>query len=372
MDLAPAARARPSATVPPRVLAIGSCRDALGLDASGLVDALAARTDLRQLDARSPLLQTPAVLRRASRAIACDRVEMIHVLDARLAPAAALLRRRYRLPVSVTVSERDVAGRGPWSRLALRALARFDQAFSSDDAAVEALRTAAWRLPISLVAPAARELPWPDTRDLNRVARALRGVRAGRLVVGVPWPRNRNDFRWFRDVVQPALEARPVCLLFGVPGRRQAALMFRAARVEPDYRILPGRLDASTIAAVARAVDAFAVPPPSVPAQDGRTAALTLALAVGGAPVVSGAGAATPVLAHERNALLAEPGDERGFVASLNQLLALPAVQRHFLGEEFARFTLQRWPWSDVAEVYADRFAALVGRPRIPAALRAA
>jgi len=362
----------PSPASSPRILVLGSYRDALGLDASGLLDALAASADLRHLDASAAILQTPAVLRRAARSITRDRLEMLHVLDARLAPAAALIQRRYRLPVSVTVTRRDVAGRGPWSRLALRALARFDQAFSSDDAAVEALRTAAWRLPISLVGPAARELPWPDKRDLARVSRALRGVRPGRLVIGVPWPRNRNDFRWFRDVVQPGLEARPLCLLFGVPGRRDAALMLRATRVEHDYRILPGRVDASTIAAIARAVDAFAVPPPSVPAHDGRTTAMSLALAVSGAPVVSGAGAAAPVLAHERNALVAEPGDERGFVASLNQLLALPAVQRHFLGEEFARFTLQRWPWSDVAEVYVDRFAALVGRPRIPAGLRAA
>jgi hypothetical protein len=59
-------------------------------------------------------------------------------------------------------------------------------------------------------------------------------------------------------------------------------------------------------------------------------------------------------------------------VHTLNQLLALPAVQRHFLGEEFARFTLSRWPWQDVASAYMERFAALVGRPQIPAELRAA
>ena len=80
----------------------------------------------------------------------------------------------------------------------------------------------------------------------------------------------------------------------------------------------------------------------------------------------------TPVLAHECNAFVVDPDDEHGYVRTLNQVLMLPAVQRHFLGEEFARFTLARWRWDDVASVYADRFAALVGRPHIPAELRAA
>ena len=57
---------------------------------------------------------------------------------------------------------------------------------------------------------------------------------------------------------------------------------------------------------------------------------------------------------------------------TLNQVLSLPAVQRHALGEDFARFTLRRWPWDAAAEIYAERFAALVGRPQIPVDLRAA
>ena len=78
------------------------------------------------------------------------------------------------------------------------------------------------------------------------------------------------------------------------------------------------------------------------------------------------------MLAHERNGFVVEPGDERGYVHTLNQVLSLPAAQRHVLGQEFARFTLAKWRWSDVASAYTERFAALVGRPRIPADLRAA
>ena len=145
--------------------------------------------------------------------------------------------------------------------------------------------------------------------------------------------------------------------------------MLHSTGRQAEYRILPGRVDASTIAAISRVVDAFAVPSPSgAPA----TTSLSLALAAAGVPIVSDGAHHEPVFAHEDNAFLSDAADDRAFVSALDRLLALPAVQRHFLGEEFARFTLQRWPWSAAADVYADRFAVLVGRPRIPADLRAA
>jgi len=364
---------RPSRPDPrPRVVLVGSYRDPLGFDGAGLIDALAGRVVVCHVDAASLLRDGPRALLQSSAAIADEQFEMVHVLDARFAPLGALLRRRHRVPVSVSVTAGDVGRQHPWARLALRSLAHFDHAFAADEAVTQALRARAWRLPTSIVAPVARELPWPRKRDVTRVARALRGVRPGRLVLGVPWSEHRGDFRWFRDIVQPELEAKPVCLLFGVSSRREARAMLAAAGVQSEYRILSGRVDASAIAAVARAVDAFAVPAPSRRDRADSTAGLSLALAVSGAPIVSDGWAAAPVLAHEHNALLAEPGDGRGFAAALNQLLALPAVQRHFLGEEFARFTLRHWPWEAAAEVYADRFAALVGRPQIPADLRAA
>ena len=52
--------------------------------------------------------------------------------------------------------------------------------------------------------------------------------------------------------------------------------------------------------------------------------------------------------------------------------LALPAVQRHELGLQFAASTVADHTWRSAYETYAERFAALVGRPQIPANLRAA
>jgi len=366
------ARGNVAASPRPRIVVIGSYRDALGARGVGLLDALDGQVELHHVAAASPLTDAASAYRRAARAITAQGAEAVHVLDARFAPVGAMLQRRHGVPVSVTVSERDVHSAAPWSLWALRSIAGFDEGFVSDPAVAHALRQRAPRLLVSQVRPAAHELPWPELSDARRVARALRGVRPGRLVLGVPWPENRNDLRWFRDVVLPQVEARPLCLLIGVDSRREARLMLRAVGAQGDFRVLSGRLNASLLAAVSRCVDAFVVPSASREAAPDAGTDLTLALAVSGAPVVADGHADTAVLAHERSGFVVDPGDERGFVTTLNRLLALPAIQRHMLGEAFARFTLADWPWHAAASVYGERFAAMSGHPLIPADLRAA
>jgi hypothetical protein len=355
----------------PRVLALGSLRDPLRARDTGLVDALRPAIDLRRLGAERGLRSAPRTFARALAAVRREQFELVHVFDPRLAPAGKLLRRLAGVPVSVSLTSVDVESRAPLSRLGLRAAASLDQAFTSEDDAAAMIREVAPRLPLALVRPAADALPWPSRRALSRVNRALQGVRPGRLVVAVPWPENRNDLRWFRDFVAPQIEARPIILLLGAPSRRDARLLVGHAGLRASFRVLTGRISADLIAAVARCVDAFALAGASPDGAD-TPGHLAMALATGGVPLVTHEMLGDCVLAHERNAFVVAPDDEHGYVHTLNQVLALPAVQRHFLGEEFARFTLARWRWDAAAAVYADRFAALVGRPQIPVDLRAA
>jgi hypothetical protein len=363
---------RLSVTSRPRAIVVGDYRDSLGLPADELPAALAADSDVRRIPASAPLRQWLSVFREASRAIRDDRYELVHLLDPRFAVTGMMLQRHYGVPVSVSVSSVDTRGRSPLARVAMRAFNHLDHGFTSEEAVAHALRDRAPRLPVSIVPPAAAALPWPSKRGLASLARTLTGVRPGRLVVGLPWPESRNDLRWFRDVVVPQLDAKPVCLLLGVPSRRQARLLVGAAGMHSDFRLHTGRLDAGVIAAAASCVDAFVVCAASEPSPDASAGQLAIALATGGVPVVTNAAEDARVLAHERNAFVVAPGDERGYVHTLNQILSLPAVQRHVLGQEFARFTISRWRWRDVASAYTERFAALVGRPQIPAELRAA
>ena len=363
---------RPSVASRPRAVVIGSYRDPLGLPTGELPEAMGALAGIVRVPAGAPVWQAVSVFRQASRAIQHDGCEMVHLLDPRFAVAGMMLQRHFKIPVSVSVSSADAGSRSPLARLAWRALNHLDQGFTAEASVARALHDRAPRLPVSMVAPAASALPWPSKRGLASVARALKGVRPGRLVVALPWPENRNDLRWLRDAVIPQLDAKPVCLLLGARSRREARLLVGALGTRSDFRVLGGRLDADVIASAARCVDAFVVCGASEPAPSDPAGQLAIALATGGVPVITNAARDARVLAHERNAFVVEPGDERGYVHTLNQILALPAVQRHFLGEEFARFTLSRWPWRDVASAYMERFAALVGRPQIPAELRAA
>jgi hypothetical protein len=355
----------------PRAIIVGSYRDPFKLSTDELTAAIAADSDVTHIPANAPIRQGLRVFKDASRAIREDGYELVHLLDPRFAPVGAMLRRRYDVPVSVSFSSADDAGRSPAARLTLRGLNQLDHGFTSEEAVAATLRDRAPRLPVSLIKPGASALPWPSKHGLAAIGRALRGVRPGRLVIALPWPDNRNDLRWFRDVVAPQLDAKPLCLLIGAPSRRQAHLLLGGMGMKSDFRVHSGRLSADVIAAAARCIDAFVVcgnePQPGAP--DGQ---LAIALSTGGVPVVTNAAEDARVLAHERNAFVVDPGDERGYVHTLNQILALPAVQRHVLGEEFARFTLGRWPWRDVAAAYTERFAALVGRPQIPAEFRAA
>jgi hypothetical protein len=78
------------------------------------------------------------------------------------------------------------------------------------------------------------------------------------------------------------------------------------------------------------------------------------------------------VLTPDAGGLAAWPDDDHTFIAALDRLLGLHPIQRQFLGEDMARAALHERPWQPVAEAYVERFAALLGRPRIPADLRAA
>lgn len=362
----------PSTRSQPRVLAVGVLRHPLDLPADSLLEALSGEVDLAVAPLRRPLRDSLRAFRITSRAIRDADTEIVHLLDARFAAVGVLIRRQFSIPVTVSIASRDTCTTTPWRKLSLRAAGRLDEAFVSDDRAARVVRSRAPSLPVTMVPPAASVLPWPSARRSATVTGALRNVHPDRLVVAMPWPDNRNDLRWFRDFVLPGLRSRPVCLLFGVPSRREARLLLRVTGADADVRLLGGVVDADVIAAIARRADVFAAPSSTGSTLPDATSDLALALACAGIPVVTSACTGSPVLAHERNALVVAAGDEHGFVDAMNDVLALPGIQRRALGEDFARCTLAGWPSAVPAEVYAERFAALVGRPRIPSQLRAA
>ncbi|MEX2226000.1 MAG: hypothetical protein WEB52_06080 [Dehalococcoidia bacterium] len=350
----------------PRIVLAGAYVDVLGARSDALSRELAQVAHVRHVAGRSML----SVYRVAARALSRDGFEAVHLLDARLAPVGAMLRARQGVPVSATVNPARVAGRGIGSHLARRALDRLDQGFASDHGTVRFLREHARRLPVVLTPAGSAPPQEPAPRKLSSISRLLRDVVPGRPVVGVPWTADIDYMRWHRDAVAPLLTGNPLCLLLGAPSSRQARLVFGANGVQADYRVHTGALDAETLAAAARCVDVFVVA--GAPARPQIEPDMLMAMAASRVPLVVGGGLRSSILRHEANAFIATAGDPLSLVSTLNQVLALPAIQRHCLGEQFADYTLLQHTWEHAASVYAERFAVMVGRPPIPADLRAA
>lgn len=365
----PPFRTRADLCSPPRVAIAGRYRSPLGFEDHSFVATLSRSVDVRVLAASPTPLGMLRLLRDGARAIMHDRCEAVHLLDAQLAPAALMLRARFGVPVSVTLARSD-AGSGRRLRPWLSLVHRLDEAFTSDEELIHVLARRARQLPVTVTAPAAAPLPEPSKGRLASMVRLLHDITPGRLIVAVPWPPDGEQVRWFRDAVAPLLHGNPVCLLLGAPGRREARLLAGAIGLRGSMRVHVGTLDADTIAAAARCADVFAVP--GEPQHGGSIDDLLLALIASNVPVVAGGAIRSAVLDHERNAFAVNSGDAMGMVSTLNKLLALPAVQRHYLGEEFAAHALRRWTWDAAVETYAERFAAIVDRPQIPAELRAA
>ena len=350
----------------PRVAVIGTYRPPLGAIDDAPIEALSRVAGVHPIVAAATPAGMLHALRRGARAVS-DGCEAVHLLDARLTLPALALRARFGVPISATLTNEDVAAR----RVRRPGLGRFEHAFLHGDAA--AVSRALRCLPLSIVPAIAPVIPEPSRRRLTSMAKLLGDATPGRLVVAAPWPADAEQVRWCRDAVAPMLQGNPLWLFLGAPSRRQVRLMTLAGAMgaKLSFRAHIGRLDIDVIAAAARCADVFVAGGDAARVSAG-TRELLLALIASRVPVVAGGGIESSLLEHEVNAFVAPAGDANALVSTLNNLLGLPAVQRHYLGEEFAGHASRRYTWDAAAEVYGERFAALVGRPQIPAELRAA
>jgi hypothetical protein len=343
------------------VVTLGRLRDSLGLPFP--VDLLGDGAEA--MSASTEGLPFTA-LRSAASLVRLARCEIAHVSDAAYAPAAMMLRGRFGIPIS------GVAGAGqgcmhPQRLVGERLLRCFDQGFALHGRPLPAVLG---RLHVVPLPPVARPLPEPSKAALRRMARLLGGVTPGRLVVALPWPADVEQLRWFRDAAMPLLHGDPVCLVLGAPGRRQARIMLGAIGLSARFRVHTGRIDADALSAAVRCADMFVTL--GEPRARVVLADMQLAVAASRLPLVAGGGATIGIVQHEASGFVAEGTDPFELVNTMNRLLQLPAVQRHYLGEDFAARILERWPACAAGEVFSERFSVLAGRPQIPADLRAA
>jgi glycosyltransferase involved in cell wall biosynthesis len=351
----------------PCIAVAGSHRTSLGVADDGLLDDLGRELEITRID---PAAGATSVRRDLRRALDDGGCEAVLLLDTSRAGAAVAARRGSHAPIAALVTADDIRPRGLLRAFGARSIARLDDLLiDDDDLRVEARRRFV-RPAVTAAPPVARVLPEPPPAALDQVTRLLKRLPPGRLVIAMPWPDDPDQLRWYRDAVAPLLLGSPACLLLGAPSRREARLIVGATGMRTEFRVHTGPVNAATLAAAARCADVFVIP-----GQSRAPVSLTdllLGAICSRVPVVAGGAIRSEVLEHERNALVVDPYDAFSMTSTLNTLLSLPAVQRHYLGEEFAQHTLDRWTWARAAAVYVERLSALVGRPRIPAELRAA
>jgi hypothetical protein len=171
--------------------------------------------------------------------LAQDAFELVHVLDPRFprrrVAAAAPWRARHRDAVPAPLLAVALARLAPpLARSTKRSPGKSSQR-----------SPAGAGLPLSLVRPAARELPWPSARDVARRARASGRRPAGRRRAVAA---DRNDFA-FRDLVcrNSSSSALP---LFGEQQAR-GRFMLHAAGTQSDFPCSAAR-HRQLISAIAR------------------------------------------------------------------------------------------------------------------------
>lgn len=306
---------------------------------------------------------------RAARSVRHGRYDAVHLTDVRLAPVGRWLRRRTGVAVSVDAGPQDLAALPSRPRLAA-AIDALDAAFVFGGEGERALRVVTRRAPVTALPLVALPPEEPAAKVTRAVACALAGADSLRPLVALPWTDDAGAWRECEELVRALADAGAIPLVAGAPDRRRAAWL-RAELDVPSLRVYAGALDDAALAAIARCADVFVVPWRMAPDAPSSDALVRLAMAASGVPVVATDHPAN-VLVHERDAFLVRDGDVRGFRATVARLLELPARQRHYMGAEFARWTLGRWPVDAAIDAYNAGIASLAGRFEVPLELRAA
>jgi glycosyltransferase involved in cell wall biosynthesis len=289
----------------------------------------------------------------------------VYLSDAMLAPLGAALRAATGVPVVATVHGLDLTWENRAYQAAVRrSLRRLDLVMPNSRATEQALRERTGARPPSEVIPlGVNALATPsdaDRAEFRRLAGAPHEQRvvltAGRLI-------ERKGAAWFTRNVLPRLPEDVVYVVVG-EGPDRGAIASAASHAGVSHRVrLTGRISDGALAAAYHAADLFVMPNVSVPGDMEGFGLVALEASGAGVPVVaSRIDGITEAVHHERNGLLAPPGDAEEWARVVCGLLALPPAQLGALGDEFARHTRATFGWDRTARRYVQAMERALGR----------
>jgi glycosyltransferase involved in cell wall biosynthesis len=288
-----------------------------------------------------------------------ERVDLIHLGDALLAPLGVSLRRITGLPLTATVHGLDMTfDNAAYQAVVGRALPKLDHivAVSQSSRDICVSRWPALDGRVSVV-PNGVELlgEAPPSMSLPSHLEAFLDGRRCLLVVGRLI--RRKGVRWFVDAVMPALAEDTVLVVAGEGSERGAIeAAIHAHRLTGRVKLL-GRVDDATLEALYRRADLFVMPNIAVLGDVEGFGLVAIEAAARGLPVLAADIEGIPeAIHHGSNGFLTRSGDEVAFAKQVRALLALADADRRALGARFAAYTRDTFSWARTAQRYRDIF----------------
>lgn len=299
----------------------------------------------------------PWVLAAATVRVRRERIDVVHLADALLAPVGAALKLTTGVPVTASVCGLDVTyGNRAYQAAIPAALRRLDMTMPISAATMSAMRERTGASPPARVIPLGVNAMPPETPAAAARLRGLLAVANDRpvlLTVGRLVP--RKGVAWFVSNVLPSLPAHVIYAVVGQGPERAAILRTAAVAGVADRLRLLGRVDAELLAAAYARADVFVMPNVPINRDMEGFGLVALEAAASGVPVVAAElEGITDALQDGGNAVLVPASVANGYVRELSRLIDMPVGGRRAIGAAFAAYTRERYGWDRTARLYVE------------------
>jgi len=300
----------------------------------------------------------------AIRIVRRERIEVVHLADALLAPLGAVVKRATGVPVTVSVHGLDVTYANPaYQFLVPRALRCLDGAMANSAATASVFRERTQRPCVQVIPLGVNAQPAPSSGAVKELAQMLRLTPEQPMLLTVGRLVERKGAAWFIRHVLPRLPGDAVYAIAGEGPQREAiAAAASDAGVTNRVRVL-GRVSDDLLAAAYARTDVFVMP--NIPVADDMEGFGLVALeaAASGLPVVaSELEGITEALRNGSNGVLVPPGDAQAYARELSELLGMSRPERLAVGERAAAYTRERYGWDRTADEYIRAMQLVVRR----------
>jgi glycosyltransferase involved in cell wall biosynthesis len=309
----------------------------------------------------------PYAVLAAARLARSGRIDAVHLADALLAPAGAVVKAITGVPVTASVCGLDVTyPHRAYQAMIHQSLPRLDMTMPISSATEHAMRVRiGGRLESRIIPLGVNPLPAPDAAAQDQLERVAGSLGDRRVLLTVGRLIERKGVAWFVEHVMARLPGDVVYVVVGEGPERAAILRAASAAGVADRVRMTGELSDRAVAAAYTRADVFAMPNVPVAGDMEGFGLVALEAAATGVPVIASAlEGITEAVHHGRNGMLVSPLDAAASADAIRRILNMAPRDRRELGARFARYTAQEFGWRKTAARYSEAIASTVHSPR--------